>query len=96
MTLNQPVSEFSCEVFRQHIDFSVFFFYSEGILLDSRLFNFLSSIPHQVIFHLEKEKVVRLILSIHRYERVDIENNFLMRIYNVKIVRGRDYFLKSC
>ena len=73
----------------------LFFFYSEGILLDSRLFNFLSSIPHQVIFHLEKEKVVRLILSIHRYERVDIENNFLMRIYNVKIVRGRDYFLKS-
>ena len=52
--------------------------------------------PHQVIFHLEKEKVVRLILSIHRYERVDIENNFLIRIYNVKIVRGRDYFLKSC
>ena len=74
----------------------LFFFYSEGILLDSRLFNFLSSIPHQVIFHLEKEKVVRLILSIHRYERVDIENNFLIRIYNVKIVRGRDYFLKSC
>ena len=74
----------------------LFFFYSEGILLDSRLFNFLSSMPHQVIFHLEKEKVVRLILSIHRYERVDIENNFLIRIYNVKIVRGRDYFLKSC
>lgn len=74
----------------------LFFFYSEGILLDSRLFNFLSSIPHQVIFHLEKEKVVRLILSIHRYERVDIENNFLIRIYNVEIVRGRDYFLKSC
>lgn len=74
----------------------LFFFYSEGILLDSRLFNFLSSIPHQVIFHLEKEKVVRLILSIHRYERVDIENNFLIRICNVKIVRGRDYFLKSC
>lgn len=87
---------FPVKFFVSILTFLFFFFYSEGILLDSRLFNFLSSIPHQVIFHLEKEKVVRLILSIHRYERVDIENNFLMRIYNVKIVRGRDYFLKSC
>lgn len=87
---------FPVKFFVRILTFLFFFFYSEGILLDSRLFNFLSSIPHQVIFHLEKEKVVRLILSIHRYERVDIENNFLIRIYNVKIVRDRDYFLKSC